>query len=726
MKIKLYILFLLILFTYFPVQAQSNAGWFVFKPESNITTSELNMASWLDAPAGKHGFVQMKGENFAFEDGTPVKFWGANVASDLPFMAPDDAVNWAGFLSSYGFNAVRFHKFTWDATDGIHSTIITPEKWKNFDFLCNQLRNKGLYYGWSHIYGHRVCRGDSTRILAYSELTATKFPWSHLNRTTSALVNFADDLQDLNIELTVNMLNHVNPNTGLRYADDPALSFIEFQNEDNIFWAAIEETLKQTPTYRKLLCKKFSQWLEVKYGTDENLRKAWHSEGLADGESIKAGNIYPQPNHGLFSWEYDQAVKENRPVKKHILDKVTFLYEQQVKFYKKFEKAVRQTGYRGTLVGSCWQAGIGLSHLLNLHADFQTGVIDRHNYFGGGQGHRLAPGKFDNRAMVSNIGSGLFSTGLQQVSGRPFVFSEWMSLIPNEWTAESAPIVAIYGIGLHGWDASYVFATDYPHYSPTIETPGGGIYNATSPTQLALYPALARMIYRNDVTEGKIVVNRNVDLNTMLKGETLYRENVVQDFDRKSIEGSFPLQLMAAGKVLLNFTNITRMDVLGNHNGNDSTIVSTTGELSWTEKGKGYFTVNTAGTKGLVGFCPNKEIRLGNFTLKTKTEFAVILITSLEKDKTLDKTGKILVTTIARAQNTGMKYNTDYTELLENGKGPVILEPVKLILQINGKLPKCTILDHNGNRTIQMIKPVNGVLTLDGSQSKALYYLIEY
>lgn len=709
--------------------AQDVKDWFVFRPENNFTNTETGMASWLHQPAGKHGFVLMKEDRLVFEDGTPVKFWGTNVASNLPFMKPEEAVKWADFLSHFGFNGVRFHKFTWGATDGIYSTKITDVKWKNFDFLCNELRNKGIYYGWSHIYGHRVMPGDSSRIIAYRELAATKFPWSHLNGTTSALVNFADDLQELNIELTVNMLNHLNPHTGLRYAQDPALSFVEFQNEDNIFWSAIEETLRQTPTYRALLCRKFSLWLKEKYHTETELLKAWNNEGLSKDQSLALENIYPQPNHGLFSWEYEQAIKENRPVKQHILDKATFLYEQQMKFYRKFEAAVRATGYKGPVVGSCWQAGTGLAHLLNLAADAQVGMIDRHNYFGGGQGHRLAPGKFDNAAMVSNIGSGLFSSGLQQVSNRPFAFSEWMSLIPNEWTAESAPIIATYGMGLQGWDASYVFATDFPQYTPTIHAGGGGIYNATSPTQLALYPALARMIYRGDVKEGKTVVNRKVNLPSLLKGATPLNETVKQDFDRKVIEGSFPLQLMAAGKVVLNFSEENKTEMISDLSSlwKDSVVHSTTGELMWSEKGKGFFTINTPGTKGLVGFTNKEQLKLGEVTLKTDNEFAVVLVTSLDKEKAIDAASKILITTIARAQNTGMKFNADHTELLERGDAPILLEPVNLQISIDRKSkPKITVLDHLGCKTDQLIKAGKKWINLDGATTRAIYYLVEY
>lgn len=723
---------LILIFTLFfcasnVLHGQNKTQWFEFKPSDESLNATISMESWLDKPAGKHGFVQMKNDKLVFEDGTQVKFWGTNLGSHLPLMKPEEAVKWAEFLSRFGFNGVRFHKFTWDATDGIHSTIITDENWKNHDFLCHELRNKGIYYGWSHIYGHRVLPGDSSRLLAYHELAATKFPWSHLNGSTSALVNFAEDLQNLNIELTVNMLNHINPHTGLRYADDPALSFVEFQNEDNIFWGAIEETLKQTPTYRAMLCQKFSVWLKAKYGTDGQLKKAWNNEGLPEGETLEAENIYPQPNHGLFSWEYEQAIKEGRPVKQNILDKAEFLYEEQMKFYRKFETAIRNTGYKGPLVASCWQAGTGLAHLLNLHADAEVGIIDRHNYFGGGQGHQLAVGKFDNAAMVSKIGSGLYSAGLQQVANRSFAFSEWMSLIPNEWTAESSPIIAVYGMGLQGWDASYVFATDYPKYSSTIQT--HGIYNATSPTQMALYPALVRMIYRGDIKEGEMVVNRKVDLSSVLKGETPLNETVEQDFDRKVIEGAFPLQYMAAGKVILSFADENKTELLDNLSSfwKDSVMTSTTNQLKWSEKGKGFFTINTAGTKGFVGFSNQQEFKLDEVNIQTDNDFAVILVTSLEREKGISESNKILITTMARAKNTNMEFNENHSELLSIGKAPILLEPVKLTLSINRKeKPTITVLDHLGNKTSQTIQNKKGKWLLNSSETKAIYYLIEY
>ena len=728
MKNYLLLLFI-VLITHTAFAQNETANWYVFKPGNDYRYSRINMQAWLDAPAGKHGFVQMKADDLAFEDGTPIKFWGVNIASNNPFVKKEEADKWVEFMAAYGINGVRFHKFTWDATDGIRSTQLTNEKWNNFDYFCSRLKSKGIYYAWSHIYGHRVRPADSTRLLAYTEVANTKFPWSHLNGSTASLVNFAEDLQDLNIELTVNMLNHRNPNTGLRYADDAGLAIVEFQNEDNIFWGAMEETLKQTPTYRALLCRKFSQWLKDKYGTQQALENAWGKNVLPADETLEQQNIYPKPNHGFFTGESEKAAKAIATLPQHVADKAVFLYDEQAKFYAKFEKAVRSTGYKGVIVGSCWQAGSGIAHLLNLYADYGAGAIDRHNYSGGGTGHRLTTGKVNNAAMVSHPGSGLLSTGFQQVADRPFFISEWMSLIPNEWTAESAPIVAAYGMGLQGWDASFAFAMDYSHYTPTVQS-GHGVYNVTSPTQLALYPALAAMVYRGDLKKADVIANRNVPVAGLMKGELPFYEKVEQESDIKRLQSLVPLEALAAGRVVLTFADSTKqLPTVVNKlpAAINKTVRSITGQLHWNYRDSGYFTIDTKGTQGVVGFLPQQPIQLGDVTLKSYNQFAVVLVTSLDKKQPIATTKNILITTIARARNTNMQYNADHTQLLAVGEAPVLLEPVSVHLTLKRQRPmKVFVLDHVGKRTGQQVPVNNGKMILDGSKYKTMYYEVVY
>ncbi len=723
----------MILFT-FPVwltaqDHSSTEGWFEFKPVEDFSESVIDASRWLDAPAGKHGFLQMKDDAFLFEDGTPVKFWGVNICSQHPYSDKEVVDQWVQQLAKYGINGVRFHKFSSYAFAANSSTVPDEQKYRKFDYFSSELQKKGIYYGWSHIYGHKVKPDDRDKLLNYDEIAGLDYPWSWLNGSTSSLINFAPDLQDLSIELTMNMLNRVNTRIGKRYADDPALAFIELQNEDNIFWGAIGESLEQAPTYRNLLYRQFSDWLKEKYGTNEELVRSWGQEFLPEGQSLEKGNMDPTPSHSLFSYEYKLAMDEGRTMQRHILDKMQFLYEKQVEFYDRFSDSIRATGYKGLIVGSCWQAGMGPSHYYNLHADYRAGFIDRHNYWGGGTGHRLQAGKVESKAMISHPGSGLLSTGMQQVADRPFSLSEWMSLIPNEWVAEGVPIIALYGMGLQGWDASFHFASDNPEFTETIHTPG--VYNVTSPTQLTLYPAISRMIYRNDIAEGEVISSRYVHIPSLSEGKLLFNERVEQGYDDKFITGDVPSEALAAGKLVVEFTDQFREtpvpDLSALWNEEERHISSNTGQLHWDYSDQGYITAKTPAFQAVVGFARGKIHKLGDLSVEIESPFAVVLVTALEKDRCIADSEHILVTTLARARNTGMKYNEEGTRVLEVGGPPILLEPVSLKLSMHRKgVPLVHLLDHVGRRTGETVPVKDGVIVLDGAETRTIYYEIEY
>lgn len=706
--------------------------WFPFTSGKSTDPGVIGMQSWLDAPAGRHGFVQMNDNELRFENGRKVKFWGTNICSQLPFIDKLRADSFVNFAAKYGMNAIRFHKFTWFAYHDDSSTELDPDKFDRFDYFQSALREQGIYYGWSHIYGHRVLPQDSARLLAYTEIKNLTYPWSHLNGSTSSLVNFAPDLQQLSIDLTVNMLNHINPYTGLRYADDPALAFIEFQNEDNIFWSAIGLSLEQAPTYRKLLCTQFSEWLKNKYGTQDALAKAWGPDRIPAGESLAQLNIFPEPNHGLFSAEYSLAIKEKREMARHILDKMQFLYERQLAFYKKFEQAVRTTGYRGALVASCWQAGSGISHMYNLHADYTVGMIDRHNYFGGGAGgHRIQTGLVKNGTHLAQPASGLLSTGLQDVIDRPFSFSEWMSLVPNEWTAETAPLIALYGMGLQGWDASFSFATDMPRFSSVLQSEAHGVYNATSPLHMGLYPALARMVYRGDITESPVIGSRKVHIPSLATGKLGIEERVDQGYDDKRFSGTIPPEMLAIGRFPVEFTDefaaTVPVDVSQYWDQDARVITAATGELQWNYGDKKYVTVNTDGTKGVIGFAADEPISLGDWQVCIENPFAVVLITDISHQGNLQLADSILITTVARARNTGMgyTYSDDSTVLNAVGGAPLLLEPVNVSIGTGLDEPvEVIVLDHDGRPTSSRIPVADGRFKLDGEKHQTLYYLV--
>lgn len=727
MKLR-YIFYLVILFVIGKTSVYGQE-WYPFNADENFEPSVIDASDWLHIPAGKHGWLEMEGNDYRFADGTPVKFWGVNICDTKAFSEKSVAEEWSRYLVKYGVNGVRFHKFTWDGTaPSPGSTVIDPELFDRFDYFSFVLKEKGIYTGWSHIYGHRVRPEDSTRIVAYDEIV--KAGNDHLKGSTIGLVHFAPDLQQLSIDLTVNMLNHHNPYTGMRYADDPSLSFIEIQNEDNAFFATTIGMMEDCPTYKRMICKQFATWLREKYGTQEALKQAWGADAFNTfpecypDESLDNNNLNPMPNQ----WFFSNDCLDNMPQwNSRLYDSARFIYECQQAYYDKMVAAVRATGYGGAIVGSCWQAGDNIGHYYNLYSDYQTGVIDRHNYYGGSGGHSLRVGHINNASMLDAPGSGLLGTGMQQVEGRPFAISEWMSLIPNEWTVEASPLIALYGMGLQGWDASYSFANDQPSMTRTVQSPWGGIYNADTPTQRGLYPALFRMLEHGDIKTADVIGECKLYVPEFMNGKLGFRSDVKQQGDQKEFKGVIPPEAMAVGRVTNRFVDSyeetpVQLDYLKYYDASKGEYMSTTKQFVWNTKEKGYFTMTTPCSRAAVGFNSNKTLSLGDikYTLDKQNPFAVLLVTSLDKGTPLANTSNALITLIGRTKNTGMTFNEDHTELLTMGEAPLLLEPINATITFPRKA-RILILDHQGRRTGKEIKPKGDTFHLLGSY-ETMYY----
>lgn len=699
-------------------KADSAGDWYVFAPANSNGPSAIGMEDWIEAPAGKHGGVRAVGDRFEFEDGTRVKFWGVNNGNSnyLDNRQPrskEQLRQFARHYRKYGVNCTRQHKFA-ENTGGILGDSVlefVPEKLDAFDYYLHQLKEHGIYYGFSHVFHLRLGPKDRDRVLAFDEI----------GNTTG--LKFARDIQDLHIEQTVRLLNHRNPYTGMRYADDPALAFVEMHNEDNLYWPNVQERINGAPTYKKLICKMFSDWLRDKYGDHDGLVKAWGAEAMnidkaEQDEHLDKDNIYPVANCFSLNWWL-----ENKPAaRQRALDTARFLYEVQVDFYRRYEKGIRETGYKGPLVGSCWQAADGVPHYYNLHSDYLVGIIDRHNYWGG---DRTA-----GRTMLAEPGSGLLGVGLQQVVDRPFAFSEWISVFPNEWAAECAPIVAAYGMGLQDWDASYEF---YSAQGAFHNDSLGSTWCVQTPTQIGLYPALARMIYRGDVKPGPIVSVRNVHVPGLAESHELgFEEKVRQDGDFKEFIGGFQPAL-AAGRVAVNFTDEPKATAKFDPSRYqyEQTITSATGQLTWASADdRGYFIIDTEGTKAVVGFASGETFPLGPVIMQPHSLFCVIFVTATEKDESVAESKRILVTAVARIKNIGMKFNEGRTELIDKGTGPILVEPVRATITFTrNDVYAVNILDHDGRRTGRTLPAPferNRSFEIDGARDETIYYEIVY
>ena len=404
-----------------------------------------------------------------------------------------------------------------------------------------------------------------------------------------------------------------------------------------------------------------------------------------------------------------------------LLDNAAFLHDVQNQFYSKFVKAIRQTGYQGPLCGSPWQAPAMVPHYYNLRSDYLVGWIDRHNYFGGG---------FSD-SMLSQPGSGYLGTGLQQVADRPFGISEWIHVYPSLYSAEGPALLAAYGMGLQGWGASFEFqsASSRGAWWDVVGNFPWGVWNADAPTQIGQYPILARMVMRGDVKQGPVISTRRLSLPELRQGKFGFSDKVQQQGDIKSFRGTVPPAALAAGRVVVEFTErpepSTRPDMTKHDK--DRVITSATGQLRWDYSGQGYFTVNTPGTKAVVGFAEGKEQRLDGATITLRCPYASLFLTAAGKQETLANARTALVSAVARNCNTGFKILAFDQRVLDNGKGPVMLEPVRATIVIRDReIAAVNVLDHDGKRTGKLLPVRNGAFAIDGTRDKTPYYEVVF
>ncbi len=186
--------------------------WYEWQPENTLEPGIIGMADWLDAPAGKHGWLQYDGSDFAFEDGTPIKFWGVNHSGKGCGPVKAEADRRVEWYAKMGVNAIRMHKFTYSNSafgNPQNSTELTEEGWERLDYYWTKLKEKGMHLTLSPVFRHYLVDADSDQVIAYEEIK------ENLDRNIIYLVNFAPDLQRIMFDSATHILDHKNPHTGV-------------------------------------------------------------------------------------------------------------------------------------------------------------------------------------------------------------------------------------------------------------------------------------------------------------------------------------------------------------------------------------------------------------------------------------------------------------------------------------------------------------------------------
>ncbi|MGF1452125.1 MAG: hypothetical protein ACFB21_08650, partial [Opitutales bacterium] len=255
------------------------SDWFPYTPKSDHSTeSAIGLGEeWNSQPAGAHGYIEQRGDKL-FYNGEEIKLWGTNIGYDGSNPDRETAQQLVNFYTKYGINALRHHKHLdgpkWAGFQSDDSFLEFVEaELDEFDYFNHLLKESGIFWKHSPTFGVKFGPGDTDRIPYWQDFGE----FNRINRIRAPFgaIYLSRELQDMQIEQTIKLLDHTNPYTGMRYADDPALFCVEFFNEDSALFGGTNLILQRSPTLRQRTGEKFAQFLMDKYGSEKAWREAW-------------------------------------------------------------------------------------------------------------------------------------------------------------------------------------------------------------------------------------------------------------------------------------------------------------------------------------------------------------------------------------------------------------------------------------------------------------------
>jgi hypothetical protein len=285
------------------ILAQTNLFPFVL-PWDDVTPSVANVSTWLDRPAGVHGVVTTRDGHF-FTGNQRIRFFGVNFVGPGAFPRREDADKIAGRLAKFGINVVRFHHMDSDWSPLIAyaqgtSRQLNPETLDRLDYLIAQLKAHGIYANLNLLVGRQFKAADGLP----AEIERLDAKEQHV------VGFFFAPVLELQKEYARLLLTHRNAYTGKTYVEDPAVAFVEINNENGLIHAWLSGEVDKLPAvFLRDLQRQWNDWLRARYGSTAKLRQAWNvkTEPLGN-EQIIADCWVLEQHEGAKASVVDQCI----------------------------------------------------------------------------------------------------------------------------------------------------------------------------------------------------------------------------------------------------------------------------------------------------------------------------------------------------------------------------------------------------------------------------------
>ena len=600
------------------------------------TNSVINLSFLLEAPAGRDGFIRAQGDHLVKPGGKPIRFWGFNLTEwsrgSVEIPSKEDAPMWASTLARFGINFVRLHFLDLPAPRGMidgsrdDSQHFDAGQLDNEDYFISEFLKRGIYVDLNLNVGRRFKPGD--KVLS--------------TQVGKGPLLFDKRLIELEKDFARQLLTHVNPYTKNAYVDEPGVALVEIVNEDAIYigWSA-------NNAYDEELTDLYNAWLQKHLSTEKlaKLREMADVPGDAPVPRLKREAVH-------------QAPKERYQTECDFFTALESGFFLEMGSYLKDELKVKCP-----VIATADHSHSGSGY--SLVADTaQLDVVDGHTYW-----QHPADRQYKHAPMANDpFNSTVLELSRTAVAGKPYTVSEVNHPFPNQFACEGIPMLAAYA-GFQDWSAVVWYTFEQkrdPKWAPYVGDP---FDMSLDPIKMPQIAAGALMFLRGDLDPAKQTVERSYS-----------REQVVNSRFLPASERPYFTPGFPASVPLLHESRIGSLSGKPTAACNADTCSpyrSDTGQLVWYTNANqtGLLTIDSPRSQGLVGFVKANGKGVSSLGAEISNNFCAIVLNSLEA-KPIATASRLLLTTCARVENTGMQWDATRSRVTHQGQSPTLIEPV--------------------------------------------------
>lgn len=679
----------------------------------SLRGTALDMTQYVsaDAPSGKRGWMKADGDKLVFDDGTLVRLWGADTSCTEMFRSHEEIDEKLEEIASWGFNLLRLHKY--GQTNHSQFNIYTSGSGKDhFDdqrvdqlcYMVAKMKELGMYL----LLDLKVT-GSSNEDMNIRKDVAENSGWLGGEDTTQRDINFVKEL----------MLTY-NPYTGMTLGEDPTICMVDFKNENS----GMNITRDGVRGIGDEIRVRFNNWLIEKYGTTEELRKAWTYTGkdlLKEGENLEDKTVELQ-----YSGERSNSTRPRSE------DSTNFICDSMIEYARRINETLDECGYKGLRTPTTIWGG-EYAALMYVLTSGESDYVDTHDYWSHPSGDNSLHGNVQIgwNAPISMLETNRFGymgrIFNQNIYDMPHTITEWDECDINPTMSEGFPLMAIFSAYQNWVPMAFTAAmgatetmilddtgsrqllnNDFWAGDPSV--PDGFWFYGGHPVKMAVGPASALLFLRGDVIPAQ---------------SGFYHRNRVNDyFNASNSDLPTNIELGLSGKTGVSYDQRAYDP---EYNDNDILYrgymaqkkgipyVSDTGEIR-TDMVNASLELNTEKTQAVIGRLDGKRFETDDMIVEVKDNpFATMLLSAID-DKPIWEADRLLVTAVGDYRGTDEVRSRDGMSVIKGGQFPVLIEQILGKLTIKTK-DDVTVyaLDQAGRRTktLTYSRDENGWVVID-------------